>query len=185
MEEGQDNRSVNDCIIELLDNYSKEYQYTEYYSRTVQEVYPQIFAWLDLLDINIWVILILMTGVAGFTMISGLLIIILERANMIGVLKPWEPTIPPSRNCSSLSPSSSSGKECCGGISWRWSSVWFNTCSSPSDSTKAFTTFRTFHRTEPRNLAPAERLYTDYIRMRTGRSFVPDQPHPSGEIHPV
>ena len=87
VEEGQDNRSVNDCIIELLDNYSKEHQYTEYYSRTVQEVYPQIFAWLDLLDINIWVILILMTGVAGFTMISGLLIIILERANMIGVLK--------------------------------------------------------------------------------------------------
>ena len=50
-------------------------------------MYPQIFAWLDLLDVNVWVILILMTGVAGFTMISGLLIIILERTNMIGVLK--------------------------------------------------------------------------------------------------
>ena len=36
---------------------------------------------------NVWVILFLMTGVAGFTMISGLLIIILERTNMIGVLK--------------------------------------------------------------------------------------------------
>ncbi len=52
-----------------------------------EEVNPQIFAWLDLLDMNVWVILFLMTGVAGFTMISGLLIIILERTNMIGVLK--------------------------------------------------------------------------------------------------
>ena len=58
-----------------------------YYTRTVEEANPQIFAWLDLLDMNVWVILILMTGVAGFTMISALLIIILERTNMIGVLK--------------------------------------------------------------------------------------------------
>ena len=58
-----------------------------YYTQTVEESNPQIFAWLDLLDMNVWVILILMTGVAGFTMISGLLIIILERTNMIGVLK--------------------------------------------------------------------------------------------------
>ncbi len=63
-------------------------RYGEYYcSRTAEELYPQIFAWLDLLDTNVWVILILMTGVAGFTMISGLLIIILERTNMIGLLK--------------------------------------------------------------------------------------------------
>jgi len=40
-----------------------------------------------LLDMNVWVILILMAVVAGFTMISGLLIIILERTNMIGILK--------------------------------------------------------------------------------------------------
>lgn len=58
-----------------------------YYTRTVEESHPQIFAWLDLLDLNVWVILILMTGVAGFTMISGLLILILERTNMIGILK--------------------------------------------------------------------------------------------------
>lgn len=58
-----------------------------YYTQTVEENNPQIFAWLDLLDMNVWVILILMTGVAGFTVISGLLIIILERTNMIGVLK--------------------------------------------------------------------------------------------------
>ena len=47
----------------------------------------QIFACLVLLLLNVWVILILMVGVAGFTMISGLLIIILERTQMIGILK--------------------------------------------------------------------------------------------------
>lgn len=46
-----------------------------------------IFNWLDILDINVVVILALMLAVAGFTMISGLLIIILERTNMIGILK--------------------------------------------------------------------------------------------------
>ncbi len=56
-------------------------------SHTVQETYPQIFSWLSLLDINVWIILVLMVFVAGFTMISGLLIIILERTQMIGILK--------------------------------------------------------------------------------------------------
>lgn len=60
---------------------------TTYSSTTIQENYPQIFSWLDLLDLNVWIILALMVCVAGFTMISGLLIIILERTNMIGVLK--------------------------------------------------------------------------------------------------
>jgi len=56
-------------------------------SLTIYEAYPQIFSWLELLDINVWIILALMICVAGFTMISGLLIIILERTQMIGVLK--------------------------------------------------------------------------------------------------
>ena len=55
--------------------------------RNVEQLHPQLFAWLEILDVNIWVILALMTGVAGFTMISGLLIIIIERTAMIGVLK--------------------------------------------------------------------------------------------------
>ena len=46
-----------------------------------------IFNWLDVLDINVVIILVLMMAVAGFTMISGLLILILERTNMIGTLK--------------------------------------------------------------------------------------------------
>ena len=56
-------------------------------SDTIYELYPQVFSWLELLDINVWIILILMVCVAGFTMISGLLIIILERTQMIGILK--------------------------------------------------------------------------------------------------
>jgi lipoprotein-releasing system permease protein len=57
------------------------------YTRSVKQLNPMIFAWLDVLDMNVAVILILMILVAGFSMISGLLIIILERANMIGTLK--------------------------------------------------------------------------------------------------
>ncbi len=57
------------------------------YARSIKEINPAIFNWLSLLDMNVWVILILMILVSGFTMISGLLIIILERANMIGMLK--------------------------------------------------------------------------------------------------
>ncbi len=58
-----------------------------YYTQTIKDINPQIFAWLDLLDINVWVILFLMLAVAGFNMISGLLILILERTSMIGILK--------------------------------------------------------------------------------------------------
>ncbi len=58
-----------------------------YYVQTIREISPDIFNWLDLLDMNVWVILILMIAVAGFNMLSGLLILILEKANMIGILK--------------------------------------------------------------------------------------------------
>ena len=58
-----------------------------YLSQTIKQTNPQIFGWLDLLDMNVWVILGLMLSVAGFNMISGLLILILERTNMIGILK--------------------------------------------------------------------------------------------------
>ena len=49
--------------------------------------YPQIFDWLNFQDINVIIIVILMLVVAGFNMISGLLILILEKTNMIGILK--------------------------------------------------------------------------------------------------
>lgn len=60
---------------------------SSYYTQTIKDINPQIFSWLDLLDMNVWVILFLMLAVAGFNMISGLLILILERTNMIGILK--------------------------------------------------------------------------------------------------
>ena len=54
---------------------------------TVQQRFPEIFAWLDLLDTNVIVVIVLMVIVAIINMTSALLIIILERTNMIGVLK--------------------------------------------------------------------------------------------------
>ncbi len=53
----------------------------------VKQENQQIFEWLKLIDTNVWVILALMLTVAAFNMISGLLILILERTNMIGILK--------------------------------------------------------------------------------------------------
>ena len=55
--------------------------------QTIKDTQPMIFDWLDLLDMNIAIIIILILLVAGFNMISGLLILILERTNMIGILK--------------------------------------------------------------------------------------------------
>ena len=54
---------------------------------SIKEKYRQIFDWLGLLDMNVWVILTLMVLVAGFNMVSSLLVIILERTQMIGILK--------------------------------------------------------------------------------------------------
>lgn len=53
----------------------------------VRDRYPQIFDWLGLIDKNVWVLLGLMLVVSIFNMISGLLIIILDRTSMIGILK--------------------------------------------------------------------------------------------------
>ncbi|HNV81241.1 MAG: FtsX-like permease family protein [Tenuifilaceae bacterium] len=53
----------------------------------IMQKYPQIFDWLGLQDLNVIVLLVLVLAVAGINMISGLLIIILERTNMIGLLK--------------------------------------------------------------------------------------------------
>ena len=79
-------QATEDEVIEKVNRSTDTYGQT-LSSQTVFEAYPQIFTWLELLDINVWIILALMVCVAGFTMISGLLIIILERTQMIGVLK--------------------------------------------------------------------------------------------------
>ena len=80
---------INETAIHFVKSVNRT---TDHYgqivtSQTIQEAYPHIFSWLSLLDINVWIILVLMVCVAGFTMISGLLIIILERTQMIGILK--------------------------------------------------------------------------------------------------
>ena len=55
--------------------------------RTINEKHPDIFDWLELLDMNVWVILILLAAVAGFNMVSSLLILILERTTFVGIMK--------------------------------------------------------------------------------------------------
>lgn len=77
---------VAENIVNKVNRTSDKYGST-LTSQTINEAYPQIFSWLELLDINVWIILVLMVCVAGFTMISGLLIIILERIQMIGTMK--------------------------------------------------------------------------------------------------
>lgn len=73
---------VSSVINRQTDRYGNAYL-----AQSIEQLYPSIFAWLEVLDTNVVVILVLMLGVAGFTMISGLLILILERTNMIGILK--------------------------------------------------------------------------------------------------
>lgn len=80
-------RDLNDVaydISRLLAPYSLE---REFVVLTAEELSPQTFAWLSLLDTNVWIILSLMLCVASFTMVSGLLIIILERTLLISLLK--------------------------------------------------------------------------------------------------
>ena len=84
-----DLQQINAVSLRIADkvNRTSDHEGNIFTSQTIYETYPQIFSWLSLLDINVWIILALMICVAGFTMISGLLIIILERTQMIGVLK--------------------------------------------------------------------------------------------------
>ena len=86
LDDFDDKEKVYDMIIDSVNKRTDAYHET-YCSATVEEQNPQIFSWLDLLDINVWIILALMVCVTGFTIVSGLLIIILERVRMIGVLK--------------------------------------------------------------------------------------------------
>ncbi|HIZ87613.1 MAG TPA: ABC transporter permease [Candidatus Coprenecus pullistercoris] len=55
--------------------------------RCIDDIYPGLFDWLALLDLNVLVVMVLMMAVAGFNMISGLLIILFEKISMIGLLK--------------------------------------------------------------------------------------------------
>lgn len=67
-------------------NHNTDENGTTYGAFSIREVYPQIFSWLDVLDTNVIMILVLMFCVSAFTIISGILIVMLERINMIGLL---------------------------------------------------------------------------------------------------
>ena len=73
-------------VSKFFNGQTDEYGQT-YIAPTIRELYPSIFAWLSLLDTNVWVIMILMVAISLFTMTSGLLIIILERIRFIAVMK--------------------------------------------------------------------------------------------------
>ena len=68
-------------------NRVDENGYNIYYIQTLHQQNPAVFAWLDLLDMNVIVIIILMLLVAGFNIISGLIILIMESVRLIGTLK--------------------------------------------------------------------------------------------------
>jgi len=56
-------------------------------SQSIVEKYPEIFEWINLFDTNIYVIIVIMVLVAGINMITALLVLILERTQMVGILK--------------------------------------------------------------------------------------------------
>ena len=58
-----------------------------YYPQSVIQMHPAVFYWLDLLDMNVWVIIVLMLAVSGFNIVSGLIILILDAIPLIGILK--------------------------------------------------------------------------------------------------
>ena len=85
----QDFSRLDETLHDIVDEVKhKQDSYGNYYSSiSIRMEHPQVFAWLGLLDMDIAVILILMLCVSVFTAISGLLIIILERTNFIGIMK--------------------------------------------------------------------------------------------------
>ena len=85
----KDFEELNETWLDVVNEVNKKQDaYGEYYSSmSIKMEHPQIFAWLELLDMDIVVILILMICVSIFTAVSGLLIIILERTNFIGIMK--------------------------------------------------------------------------------------------------
>jgi lipoprotein-releasing system permease protein len=81
-----------EVLIESFDDLDKlneivYYGIDDLETRTIKEDYGEIFAWLEMLDVNVVIIIVLMVFVALINMSSALLILILERVNMIGILK--------------------------------------------------------------------------------------------------
>ena len=82
----KDIRKAGEEVGSLINLYSSDEEASVIAVSSVSE-YPQIFGWLDMIDFNVFFILLLMTIVAGFNMISGLLIMLFENISTIGLLK--------------------------------------------------------------------------------------------------
>lgn len=80
---------LDDVTQELVYKINKVYDKNGcmYGAFSIRQLAPHIFSWLGVLDMNVIMILVLMICVASFTVMSGLLIVMLERINMIGILK--------------------------------------------------------------------------------------------------
>ena len=88
-EDRRDEKDIREAAEEvgsLINLYSSDEEASVIAVSSVSE-YPQIFGWLDMIDFNVFFILLLMTIVAGFNMISGLLIMLFENISTIGLLK--------------------------------------------------------------------------------------------------
>ena len=77
-----DYKKMDDMGVELNDLVGQNYV-----AQTIKQIYPTVFSWLDMQDVTGVIVITLMLLVAGINMISALLILILERTNMIGILK--------------------------------------------------------------------------------------------------
>lgn len=85
----KDERDIRDAAEEIgsvINAYASDDEASVIALSCVSE-YPQLFGWLDMIDFNVFFILLLMTVVAGFNMISGLLIMLFENISTIGLLK--------------------------------------------------------------------------------------------------
>lgn len=82
----EDIENINGEIGTLINAYSADDEEYVIATSSVSD-YPQLFDWLNLIDFNVLFILVLMTIVAGFNMISGLLIMLFENISVIGLLK--------------------------------------------------------------------------------------------------
>lgn len=75
----------NEFFFEMLGHRDREGN--TFYTRSIKEINPEMLGWLELLDMNVIIIILLMLAISVFTMTSGLLIIILENTKLIGILK--------------------------------------------------------------------------------------------------
>ncbi|MCD8303582.1 MAG: ABC transporter permease [Prevotellaceae bacterium] len=82
-----DSLSVVSRRVSSLVNHRQDSYGAYYTTATITDLFPNIFSWLQLLDLNVVVILVLMLAVACFTTVSGLLILVLERTQFIGTMK--------------------------------------------------------------------------------------------------